>query len=309
MGPEECRDKRMKLYITGVTSFLGHNVASELLRAGHEVIGVVRPNSKNKNAVEKLKCSSFKLLECDLQEISEIRDSADALIHFAWDGIGSSGRSNKEIQLKNIENAKKVFNTALEMNCRRFLFAGSQAEYGTGSYNRPDPVSEYGKAKLGFGMWAKDRSTNSMDFIHLRFFSVYGYGDHKTSLISSLIRAEIQGSELKLGPCDQMWNYMEISDCSAATAMIATHEAVTAGVYDIASNDSRILKEYVRQAHYVCGEHAQLQFCSRGNNAEGAADMHPNLEKLSALGFNENNTFECSIKSLYETVKGNHDDW
>ena len=80
----------------------------------------------------------------------------DAWIHFAWDGVGSAGRSDTNIQIENIQNAKKAYLYAKLLGARKFLFAGSQAEYGIGNHRVPMPVSPYGKAKLAFGRWATE---------------------------------------------------------------------------------------------------------------------------------------------------------
>ena len=43
----------MRVLITGVTSFLGVYTAKQLLSEGYEVIGAVRPDSKNQDVLEE----------------------------------------------------------------------------------------------------------------------------------------------------------------------------------------------------------------------------------------------------------------
>jgi nucleoside-diphosphate-sugar epimerase len=115
----------MRVLITGVTSFLGVYTAKQLLSEDYEVIGAVRPDSKNQDVLDERGITSEpkyrtvymdfdKLPEAELGEehFAEFLEKGDddepvidAWVHFAWDGIGSAGRENTDIQIQNIENA------------------------------------------------------------------------------------------------------------------------------------------------------------------------------------------------------------
>ena len=64
------------------------------------------------------------------------------------------------------------------------------------------PVNAYGRAKLEFAKKAEAFcSQNQMTFYHLRFFSVYGTGDHPWSIISTLVRELPQNHKVSLSAC------------------------------------------------------------------------------------------------------------
>ncbi len=162
----ERREKTMRIIISGVSSFLGIQSARYLLSRGHEVTGLVRKSSKN---LEKLNCldglSGLQLQYLDFDRLPEPgmipafpEARYDVFLHYSWDGVGSLGRADSALQERNIENAKKAYLLAEALHCRKFLFAGSQAEYGNGDQKEPKPVSPYGKAKLAFSLWAEKRS-------------------------------------------------------------------------------------------------------------------------------------------------------
>ena len=234
----------------------------------------------------------------------------DAWIHFAWDGVGSAGRSDTNIQIENIQNAKKAYLYAKLLGARKFLFAGSQAEYGRGNHRVPLPVSPYGKAKLSFGRWATEQSLLSeiyddapMQFIHMRIYSVYGSGDHETSLVNTVLRAALRHEAVTLGPCEQRWNYLEVHDLARAIRILLSSEDTRTGIYDIAGSDSRMLKKYVIAMNAIAGDGAELRFGTRANNAEGAANMSPEILKLQRLGFHQEISFEAGIGMLLKTMK------
>lgn len=273
----------------------------------------------------------------------------DAWIHFAWDGVGSAGRSDTNIQIENIQNAKKAYLYAKLLGARKFLFAGSQAEYGRGNHRVPLPVSPYGKAKLSFGRWATEQSLLSeiyddapMQFIHMRIYSVYGSGDHETSLVNTVLRAALRHEAITLGPCEQRWNYLEVHDLARAIRILLSSEDTRTGIYDIAGSDSRMLKKYVIAMNAIAARFAanadttpgcsattatgatraataggqttdtaagasptgaELRFGIRANNAEGAANMSPEILKLQRLGFHQEISFEAGIGMLLKTME------
>lgn len=263
----------------------------------------------------------------------------DAWIHFAWDGVGSAGRSDTNIQIENIQNAKKAYLYAKLLGARKFLFAGSQAEYGIGNHRVPMPVSPYGKAKLSFGRWATEQSLLSemydnapMQFIHMRIYSVYGSGDHETSLVNTVLRAALRHEAITLGPCEQRWNYLEVHDLARAIRILLRSEETRTGIYDIAGSDSRMLKKYVIAMNAIAANAemtadggtthavtagsqttgtaagtaptgAELRFGTRANNAEGAANMSPEILKLQRLGFHQEISFEAGIGMLLKTME------
>lgn len=144
--------------------------------------------------------------------------------HFGWDGSGSENRKNPKVQGKNALDGMKALEGARKLGCKRFLFSGSQAEYGIcadtmGETRECHPVSEYGKAKIAFGRNAteKVRQWNQagvcrMEYVHTRIFSVYGPGDHPWSLVNTCVDHFLQGEEMEFGACTQLWNFLYIED-------------------------------------------------------------------------------------------------
>ncbi len=267
----------MRIIITGVTSFLGIYTAEALLAGGHRVIGVVRPGSRNEAKLrERPGLAELRIAHFDFDALPPASEAAyreqlptdmpavDAWIHFSWDGIGSAGRSDPAVQARNIENAEKAYVMAKLLGCRKFLFAGSQAEYGSGNHAQPRPVSEYGKAKLRFGRWAREQSiyqelmeNEAMAFLHLRIFSVYGVGDHPGSLVNALVQAALTQQPLSLGPCTQDWNYLAAEDLAAALVRLTESPAAGTAIYDIAGRETKPLREYAEEIAGIAAQWAE----------------------------------------------------
>ena len=384
----------MKILISGVSSFLGIYTAKELISQGHQVYGIVRKESKNREKLESLR--GLQLISVDMkafssyaeegklalaegirkQEDSFSREAAfsrngyaleslvpndlDAIIHFAWDGVGSKGRENPEIQEQNLLMSKGFYQWGLQNGVKYFLFAGSQAEYGRGTRENPEPVSAYGKAKLSFSRYGlsggraaedsafpkqcfrsfddteeteqekaketeqkaeqkaeqkteqKAEQENPMKFLDLRIFSVYGVGDHETTLVHTLVQAVLEDRSMDLSPCSQMWNFMEARDLARAIAFLL-EGGFGSGTYDLCSQDSRPLKDYVleieslgkaflekKEGKTLSTSSSLLRFGERASNAEGPADLKPSIKDLYDRGFQEKISFQQGIEELYQ---------
>ena len=380
----------MKILISGVSSFLGIYTAKELLSQGHQVYGIVRKESKNREKLESLR--GLQLISVDMkafssyaeegkialaegirkQEDSFSREAAfsrdgfalaslvpndlDAIIHFAWDGVGSKGRENPEIQEQNLLMSKGFYQWGLQTGVKYFLFAGSQAEYGRGTRENPEPVSAYGKAKLSFSRYGlsggravedsafpkqclrsfddkeeaeqekaketeqkaeqkteqKAEQENPMKFLDLRIFSVYGVGDHETTLVHTLVQAVLADRSMDLSPCSQMWNFMEARDLARAIAFLL-EGGFGSGTYDLCSQDSRPLKDYVleieslgkaflekKEGKTLSRSSSLLRFGERASNAEGPVDLKPSIKDLYDRGFQEKISFQQGIEELYQ---------
>ena len=105
---------------------------------------------------------------------------------------------------------------------------------------------------------------------------------------------------MEFGACEQDWNYLFLDDASRALLFLL--EKGTAGVYNVASNDVRRLKDFVLAMRAVLCSSSELHFGARPANAEGAADLRPSVKKLEALGFREEISFDEGIRICSERL-------
>ena len=268
----------MRILISGITSFLGISAGKALLKKGHEVYGIMRPESRNKERLKgekgiqllSLNMESFLLWEKENGIEAEYNNSTteagintercittergittennsttdshaidksislpslarlhfDAVLHFAWDGVGSLGRSDLATQEKNLRMSKAFFSWAKAHGVKRFFFAGSQAEMGKGSREEPLPASPYGEKKLAFSEYGL-KNHGEMEFIDLRIYSIYGKGDHERSLVKTLVRNTLRGTETELGSGNKIWNFMAEEDFGRALAFLTDLDVPT----------------------------------------------------------------------------------
>lgn len=218
--------------------------------------------------------------------------------------------------------SEETLRTAIELGAERFIFAGSQAEYGSpeagivlqSEENVCHPISEYGRAKLEFGRLGAEickkynqlkESEHKIKFIHTRIFSVYGEGDHETSLVNTCIKSFVENRTMDFGEALQDWNYMNIEDAARALSMLCQYEFGDAEplIINIAGAEIHPLRWYIEKIYSLCDSKSKKNFGVLPDRAEGNTSLRPDISKLKELGFEEAISFDEGIKKLRDNIK------
>lgn len=287
-----------KIVITGATGFIGRNVARVFLEQGAQVYALARPGSPNLGLLPDDRGLPGKLhviacpLERVLGSVGEI-GQADAFLHFAWGGVNRTEIDSPAVQAANISASLDCAEAARRLGCRGFMDAGSRVEYGIVADGvmtemlECHPVNEYGKAKLAFYEQAKPLfQIWGMTYYHLRFFSVYGLGDHPWSIISTLVRELPKGGTVSLSACRHDWNFMDIEDAAQAVLQLYLGWESRQGeshIVNVASADTRELRSFVEEIHRLCDGRGVLEFGTFVQAKEGALSIRPVIEELYRL--------------------------
>ena len=309
----------MRILITGAASFLGRHLVEYFLSKEEEVLALVRENARGVDELLGYKANNkFKLIVLDMKDIERLDTEFDVCIHLAWGGIGKEGRMDKSIQRENIDAAIKLMRVCKERGAKRFLFAGSQAEYGQTlsdievkygkdfdinaipkqSEDAPtNPKSEYGKAKLELKSKLKNLGDSlGIEYVHMRIFSVFGSGDHETSLIYTCIRDFKENKDVHIGECIQSWNYIYIKDLCEAVYLLSKKDLQGEFVFNVAGENNRILMDYVKDIKRLLDSSGDIVVEKKEAASEGPPFLNPNIEHLKGIGFVESSGFEKGIK-------------
>ena len=262
----------MNIIMTGSTSFVGAATVRELLRRGHTVTAIVRPKSSKLDTIlegneEALLSGRLLVTENDLSEpeklLEKVTKPQDVFCHFGWGGSGSASRTDKALQEKNMEISLETIRTAKALGCKKFLFSGSQAEYGMHQTRMTEetecaPRSAYGEAKL------RMRSTQKWNFIYI-------------TDLAKAVRALLETPE-------------------------TAFEEIGNPVFNVAGDDTRPLKEFVEEIHRLCKGGGSCLYGDRKENAEGAVNLIPDIGKICRVtGWKPETAFGEGIKKTLES--------
>lgn len=245
---------------------LGASLVEECVKNNVEVLAFVHKGSSKLDRLPK--SSLVKIAECDLCDMATFdigAERCDVFYHFAWGNTDKGVRDNPVPQLKNLEYAFDAVDLAARLGCKKFIGAGSQAEYGITSEiisekTKCEPLSSYGIAKFAAGkLCAKLCAQKSMICIWTRIFSVYGEYENPASLVSYLINCYLNGETAKVSAGLQNWEYLYQSD--AARFFIAIGENCNESrVFTLSSLDKRRLKDYVLEVQEITDGKLNLEF-------------------------------------------------
>lgn len=286
----------MKVIVTGATGFIGTALCEELLRNGHDVAAVIRPGSQKRdklNFSEQLN-GRLRVLEIALEDLESLEQEvgkADVLYHLAWNGSAGAAREDFDVQYTNISYTAGAVRAAVKCGCHKFVGAGSQAEYGVvhGKAKEeetvPHPFMMYGAAKLAtYQMGQVLAKQLGISFVWPRIYSVYGVGDNPGTLVNYVIDSLRKGEVPQLSPCENMWNFMYITDCVRALRMLGENKD-TEGIYNVASEDTRPLREFVEEIRDIAAPGAELGFGMKKSDPKRTFWLEPDVGKLKEMGF------------------------
>ncbi|MCX7714589.1 MAG: NAD-dependent epimerase/dehydratase family protein [Clostridia bacterium] len=295
----------MNIIVTGATGFIGSDLCSEMLKAGHSVTAVVRPNSPKK---EKLPDGVF-VIEMSLDELCNLTGKYDVFYHLAWNGCIGGDRDNFDIQHTNIKYTKEAVKAAKRCGCFKFVGAGSQAEYGVvhGLCNEetaPNPFMMYGAAKLAaYHMGRLVAEQEGISFVWPRIYSVYGVGESEGTVLSYVVSTLLKGEAPKLSSCENMWDFLYVTDCAAALGLLGEKKDAH-GIYNVSYGKPKPLKEFILEIRDMIAPNTEICFGARKTDKNKTFWLEPDVSKLKNEGFEPKIGFPEGIYLKTEAVKG-----
>ena len=294
----------MRVAITGPTGSIGSDLIQSHLDAGDSVIAIVNPKSTRKSNLPV--SDRLTVLECGLGDYQDIMgdQKCDVFYHLAWSGSGPVSRNDDGIQSKNTDYALDAVKLAHSWGAKKFIGAGSQAEYGR--LEKPitpdtsaNPVTAYGRAKYAAGLKCKTVCREiGMGFNWARILSVYGPNDDRNLLVQYVIDRLSKGEPPELSPCEQIWDLMYSKDCAEALRLIAL-KGKDGKTYNISSGDARPLKEHILRIRDIVAPNIDIRFGARdyypGQTMILAADTK---ELFADIGFEPKYSLEDGVRDM-----------
>jgi nucleoside-diphosphate-sugar epimerase len=212
----------VKVLVTGAAGFIGSHIARQLVREGHEVHALVRPQT-DLWRIEDIR-DSLRVVQGDLLDPSFILHSPsfEACIHLAW-YVEPGKYLHSPLNKDWVEASLRLARHLKDTGCRRFLAAGTCFEYATSkppqSESTPTtPSTVYVQSKLEL---FRALQSIGMDFAWVRFFYQYGPYEDPRRLMPVIINLLRRGEEAKLVPGDRIRDYLHIEDVASAVCAVA----------------------------------------------------------------------------------------
>lgn len=259
-----------KIIVTGAAGFIGSHTTDQLLKAGHEVLGVDNLRTGHRRNLAVAMCSSaFRLVEADVAEpgvlaalVAEFRP--EGIIHLA--ALVSVQESIQDPALNrrlNITATELVAAAAVAHGVKRIVFASSAAIYGDtmelpiGEEAAKRPISPYGEAKLASEGILLSTAARGVTVRCHRYFNVFGPRQDPASPYSGVIsifdRRYREGKAVTIyGDGRQTRDFISVHDVARANVIAATRSGIVSGAANICTGRATSLLDIVKvfAGHY-----------------------------------------------------------
>lgn len=300
-----------KVILTGATSMIGVALIDAMLKHGNieKIYAVIHSNLSN---IDRLPCDKrIEILECNAENYYNlpkmINSKCDTFYHIAW--IATDKKRNEDIysQCNNIRYSLNAIDVAHQVGCKRFIGAGSQAEYGLLDVDRispnsyANPIQAYGIAKYTAGKLVRRQAKlYGMNCLWVRVFSVYGKYDKPSTMISSTILKLKKGERMSFTPAEQRWDYLYSEDAGEAFYLLG-EKAFGVKIYCLGYGEARPLKEYIYAIRNIINPTAEIGIGDISYPKNCVMNICADIERLVAdTGWKPLVRFEDGITKILE---------
>lgn len=277
----------MKILVTGGAGYIGSFMARHLLEKGFEVTVLDSLERGHKQAVHP----GAQFIHADINDTPRLvelfkRERYDAIMHFAgYISVEESTRQPDLYQKNNVEGAKKLFDTAVEVgNIKKIIFSSTAAVYGNPEVvpipedHPKNPTSPYGVTKLAIEEYLTELHDRNREvgFVALRYFNAAGAAldgslgeDHlpETHIIPLAIGAATRGDSFHLfgtdyetpdGTCVR--DYIHVLDLAHAhlLALDKLNNTISGYFYNVGTGKGYSNREVINAVEQASGKNIAL---------------------------------------------------
>jgi len=271
----------MKVAVTGAAGYIGGQVALALKDAGHEVLGIDRrPCAKNlKETFDQFVQAD---IDSDQAKTKLIQFVPAAIVHCAGTSlVGPSIKHPSDYYHNNVVKTIHMLDIVMSaLPKTRIIFSSSAAVYGEPIMTPCDevdpcePVSPYGESKRMVEQVLESyHRAYGLDYVAFRYFNACGAdpeGRHgqepgATHIIARVLESTRDNKEFVLNGIDYptpdgtcVRDYVHVADIAQAHVM-ALDSKVTAGVYNLGSNNGTSNRQIIDAAQRITGNAVVVQ--------------------------------------------------
>jgi nucleoside-diphosphate-sugar epimerase len=293
--------------VTGGAGFIGSAIARELVERGW----AVRILDNFLTGFEENVPPGVEVAHWDLRDLDRVREACRGVdVVFHQGAVRSVPRSVDEpvlVEQCNVAGTLNVLVAGEEAGVRRVVYASSSSVYGDvgDSMNREDmptdPQSPYAVSKLAGEQFARVWTrVKGLSTVSLRYFNVFGPGQHPESRYAALFPAFIKALADGVPPevhwdGGQSRDFSYIDDVVRANLMAATSEGPVDGtVMNIGGGEPKTVNEVLLAVSEAMGRWIEPVHCSK--RAGDVRHTHADISRArELLGWEPRASWEESV--------------
>lgn len=224
-----------KAIVTGATGLIASGLVECLLENGIEVLAMGRRDvnssrishlSNNPNFTYlQLEMAEIEKLPQLLKEIKWVAGNECVFYHFAWGGSSRLADGSIQDQFNNVTYSSNAVIVAKELDCKKFINAGSQEEKFVESYLKSywteqsyhSNMGVYGTAKVT----ARDMCLllaylKKIDYVHTRISVIIEESLETNNYVNSVLKKILNKENFDAPMNHQLFDFISKEDCAKA---------------------------------------------------------------------------------------------
>lgn len=241
----------MRVLVTGASGFVGSNLVQRLVRAGHDVISVVRAAAPSVPG-EQLVVGGLDIYE--LRRVLSGR-TIDTVVNLAAAGVHPGDRDPENLSRINAYFPSELVRLAADRGARALVHVGSSAEYSVSDSASPIMESSplevrrlYGASKAAGGLLARALGEQfGLPVAVLRLFNVFGPGEASHRLFPSLVSSLRRSDCVALSAGTQVRDFMHVDDvCEGIEVVLEklSEKSSIAGTFNLATGCGTTVRDF-----------------------------------------------------------------
>ncbi len=312
----------MKLFVTGAAGFIGSNYVRWVLANSDDEVTIFDALTYAGNlesirdVLENPRCRFVHADICDQEAVLQAMDGHEAVVHFAAEShVDRSIADPYAFVRTNCFGTNVVCDVARQVGVGRFLHISTDEVYGSidvGSFSETDrltPRSPYSASKAGSDLIALSYvTTHDLPVVVTRCSNNYGAYQFPEKVIPLFTTNLLDGQQVPLyGDGGNVRDWIHVEDHNRAAHLVLQH-GVVGEVYNIGAHHEITNRELT---------YTLLQLCGRDESAiRPVADRlghdrrySVNIDKITALGWQVERTFEQAIDETVRWYRDNRWWW
>lgn len=297
-----------KILLTGVAGFIGSNLLNKLLSGENFIVGIdnfdnfYSEDIKRRNIQDNLNNINFNFLKGDITDekfLKSLDNDFDIIIHLAAKaGVRPSIDNPVGYQNTNVNGTLSLLEFARKTKVKKFVFASSSSVYGV-NQNLPWcedenllPISPYASTKLSCeNIGHVYSSLFDMQFIALRFFTVYGPGQRPDLAIHKFFKLILENQAISVyGDGKTFRDYTYVDDICDGIISSLDYNELKFDIFNLGNNEKISLVDLINKISNITNKEVKINFL-----AEQQGDVPYTFADISKAKYHLNYSPKTSI--------------
>lgn len=219
--------KSVKIFLTGITGFIGNRLAETLVENGHDIHAIVRYRAAEDFTTKPRRIEGISYYECNLNDYIGLQRivtnvEPEMILHLAaLSPVRHSFSNPIEYQYTNYLSTIQLIHTSIGLPCfRKFIFASTMETYGWQKQHKPftedlplNPASPYAVSKVAAERYIQMAGkAYNLPYLVVKPCNTFGRQRSTEFITEYLITEMLQNKTPRIGSPDAVRDLMYITD-------------------------------------------------------------------------------------------------